>query len=261
MRLFVRTVVIILSVCLLVPAFCEAVDNQLSPYDKKELEKLTIEELLSIRNLISKVLSEKGYAVYRELSHGDKGDEVIKLQEALKETGYYSGNINGKYDTLTEKAVKAFQKSNGLSGTGVATQETQLILYSGDMSTKTTATPKPTVIPTPTPDPKYAEYGELDYTEYSRYPSQHYGEKVRLEGKVVQVVNSYFGDTVIRLSLLGSSDVVYIDIDNSLGLDFKILENDRLVIYAKMVGMKTYSAVWGNEVTIPHADAELVILK
>ena len=86
---------------------------------------------------------------------GNTGDAVGELQQALMNLGYYTGNITNTYDTATQKAVKAFQKKNGLTADGVAGQETRAKLTAADaVRADATATPKPTA--TPTPAPTYA---------------------------------------------------------------------------------------------------------
>jgi hypothetical protein len=52
-------------------------------------------------------LEESGKAI---LSKGSKGEEVIQLQELLKEKGLYKGKIDGVYGEQTKKAVTEFQK-------------------------------------------------------------------------------------------------------------------------------------------------------
>lgn len=49
---------------------------------------------------------------------GDTGDAVKKVQRRLKALGYYNSTIDGDYGNGTKKAVKAFQKRNGLRETG-----------------------------------------------------------------------------------------------------------------------------------------------
>ncbi|MBP3655858.1 MAG: peptidoglycan-binding protein [Clostridia bacterium] len=52
-------------------------------------------------------------------------EEVIRLQEMLRDLGYYSGNIrSGTFGALTGKAVARFQKENGLKATEIADPET-----------------------------------------------------------------------------------------------------------------------------------------
>jgi len=49
------------------------------------------------------------------LFKGSKETENIKiLQKALKDEGFYKYNIDGKFETETDKSVRAFQKKNGL---------------------------------------------------------------------------------------------------------------------------------------------------
>ncbi len=67
---------------------------------------------------------------YTTLRYGDKGESVRKLQKALKELNY-SVSADGDYGALTQMAVSAFQKCNGLEADGVAGPETQQLLYSG----------------------------------------------------------------------------------------------------------------------------------
>lgn len=56
--------------------------------------------------------------------YGSNGDEVRKIQEKLKEWGYYEGNVDGIYGSKTYNAVKKFQSKNGLKVDGVAGEKT-----------------------------------------------------------------------------------------------------------------------------------------
>ena len=52
-------------------------------------------------------------------------EEVIRLQEMLRDLGYYSGSIrSGQFGSVTGSAVAKFQKANGLKATQVADSET-----------------------------------------------------------------------------------------------------------------------------------------
>ena len=62
-------------------------------------------------------------------SKGSSGDSVFKLQQALKIKGYLKGTVDGKYGDVTANAVKAFQKSAGLSQTGKADKTTIAKLF------------------------------------------------------------------------------------------------------------------------------------
>lgn len=51
---------------------------------------------------------------------GSRGEEVKKIQTNLKKWGYYDGSVDGIYGDQTEKAVRYFQKKNGLTVDGIA---------------------------------------------------------------------------------------------------------------------------------------------
>ena len=46
------------------------------------------------------------------------------IQAALKNAGYYQGNVDGKIGTATKEALKSFQKDNGLDADGVCGRRT-----------------------------------------------------------------------------------------------------------------------------------------
>lgn len=68
---------------------------------------------------------------------GSSGDEVIQIQNKLKQWGYYNGAIDGSYGSKTYQAVKNFQAKNGLTADGVAGTKTLEAL--GISTKKTTA--------------------------------------------------------------------------------------------------------------------------
>lgn len=70
-------------------------------------------------------------SVYPLLYAGSQGSAVQALQSALKELGFYTSTIDGKYGTGTKNAVIAFQKMNGLPQTGTADAASQQLLYEG----------------------------------------------------------------------------------------------------------------------------------
>lgn len=54
------------------------------------------------------------------LKQGSSGPKVVELQSKLKQLGFSSGIVDGKFGPGTKKAVTAFQKSKGLKADGVA---------------------------------------------------------------------------------------------------------------------------------------------
>ena len=71
-------------------------------------------------------------STYRYLQLGSSGSDVTKLQQRLKDLGYFNGSVNGSFGSDTETALRAFQERNGLWVDGVAGEDTQRMLYSSD---------------------------------------------------------------------------------------------------------------------------------
>lgn len=56
---------------------------------------------------------------------GMKGDSVKKMQQRLKDLGYFTGDVTGLYGQITQNAVAYFQRLNGLTDDGIAGKKTQ----------------------------------------------------------------------------------------------------------------------------------------
>ena len=96
------------------------------------------------------------------LQRGFKGSEAVRsVQKRLKELGYYSGSVDGDFGEGTEKAVKEFQKANGLTPDGKVGEKTLKKLNSKDAKTykqaHATATPKVTATPKATATPNLSK--------------------------------------------------------------------------------------------------------
>ncbi len=65
------------------------------------------------------------------LRNGSRGDDVLDLQEMLKDRGFLSGRADGIFGNGTARAVQAFQRSVGLSADGVVGASTWAALESG----------------------------------------------------------------------------------------------------------------------------------
>jgi peptidoglycan hydrolase-like protein with peptidoglycan-binding domain len=62
------------------------------------------------------------------LRPGSEGPEVLALQTSLESLGYWLGGTDGRYAHLTQQAVLAFQKANGLGRDGIAGPQTMAAL-------------------------------------------------------------------------------------------------------------------------------------
>ena len=85
----------------------------------------------------------------RKLEYGSNGDLVKKLQDRLRDLGFYAAKSSGGYYEITQRAVRDFQRHNGLSADGVAGRQTQEMLFSMD-AVPASATPRPSPTPEPT---------------------------------------------------------------------------------------------------------------
>ena len=80
-------------------------------------------------------------AVYK---NGSSGDDVARIQKALKDAGFYQGEADGVFGGQTEAAVKKFQAAAGLGADGMVGPATWSKLFpaeapkgvSGDLSTR-----------------------------------------------------------------------------------------------------------------------------
>lgn len=72
---------------------------------------------------------------------GSRGSEVTQIQQALKDRGLFNVNVTGYYGTITERAVRQFQKQQGLTVDGIAGPQTlrALGIMSGTVPTATEA--------------------------------------------------------------------------------------------------------------------------
>jgi hypothetical protein len=66
------------------------------------------------------------------LSVGSQDAQVTALQQRLAADGFYSGPVTGYFGTLTETAVKAFQKAHGIKQAGYVGPSTRAALNAGE---------------------------------------------------------------------------------------------------------------------------------
>ena len=107
------------------------------------------------------------------LMRGEKNDNVVELQQILKQKGFYNSDITGYYGTETEQAVKEYQEKNGLEPDGRVGPETSQALFGQDytmllasLSQSGTVT---TLSPGDTGDNVVLLQKRLQYLEYYDY--------------------------------------------------------------------------------------------
>jgi peptidoglycan hydrolase-like protein with peptidoglycan-binding domain len=86
-------------------------------------------------------LQQKESASLPMLKQGASGEQVEMLQKQLKQAGFDPGELDGKFGSRTEAAVKAFQQAKGLEVDGMAGPRTQQALGQPASGTQWTAAP------------------------------------------------------------------------------------------------------------------------
>ncbi|NER00719.1 MAG: peptidoglycan-binding protein [Cyanothece sp. SIO2G6] len=115
------------------------------------------------------------------LQFGDEGPEVQSIQALLQIMGYYSGQIDGRYQENTVLAVIAFQQAAGLNGDGIMGPTTWAKLLplpqqieANNVVSPPTSTPAPaepaTPIASPTPEPAPPASNSSDDSDTAAVP-------------------------------------------------------------------------------------------
>jgi len=114
---------------------------------------------------------------------------------------------------------------------------------------------------TETPEQFKLKCTKLDYTQLARNPDNYQGQRIVYVGKVVQTQESG-NDMVLRINVTkGESglwkDTVWVNYTKPVGSN-RILEDDVVQLWGTVKGLRHYTAVMGNEVTIPEIDAKYI---
>lgn len=126
------------------------------------------------------------------------------------------------------------------------------------------ATPAPTFSPFPTPSASVfnaeeiqknriesrKDYIKLDYKKYARNPDTYPDQKVYFKGKIIQSIEKgkhYSFRVAVNNSY---NQIVWVDY-SAWPEDPRILENDKVTIYATCNGLYTYESTGAGQITIP----------
>ena len=82
---------------------------------------LALAALIAAGTLLAALIPVAEAATYNQ---GSSGAVVSQIQTKLKNWGYYAGDVDGVYGGATERAVRAFQRKNGLTADGKAGAQT-----------------------------------------------------------------------------------------------------------------------------------------
>lgn len=76
---------------------------------------LALAALVAAGTLLAALIPAAEAVTYKK---GSSGAVVSQIQTKLKNWGYYTGDVDGVYGSATERAVRAFQRKNGLTADG-----------------------------------------------------------------------------------------------------------------------------------------------
>ncbi len=124
--------------------------------------------------------------------------------------------------------------------------------------TQSTPVKTPTPTPSATPSMSIEEIKKnaigVTYDDLFRNNENYIGKIIYYKGEINQVIEVSQNNYALRVSVTQGdyywSDVIYV---NNVGKRF--LDNDIINIWGKVTGLESYTAVMGNEITIPEVDA------
>lgn len=115
------------GVVLAVTVFC-ALGIQAGAQADLDTGIVTVEETLPLEDM----QQPEPEVTYPELELNDNGFEVVNLQCRLRDLGYYNYKVTGYFGSLTEYAVRLFQKYNDIEVTGFVGNATNHVLYANE---------------------------------------------------------------------------------------------------------------------------------
>ncbi len=123
----------VLIPCILVAAGC-ATTKQVTDLEARvgalESKVVTVEQKQVAADTSMSVMEESpSLSVPVTVARPAAGSLTKKdIQQALKNAGYYTGKIDGQIGRNTRKAIRAFQRANGLTVDGIAGIRTKELL-------------------------------------------------------------------------------------------------------------------------------------
>lgn len=95
-----------------------------------------------------------------------------------------------------------------------------------------------------------AQCAEIPYTDIARTPDNFKGKSVKINGTVIQVSEGLFDSVTLRIQC-GGEDIWYVTYTRQNADEERILEGDWITAYGECNGVESYTAIFGNTITIP----------
>lgn len=90
-----------------------------------------------------------------------------------------------------------------------------------------------------------ASYATIDWRELTTYPENHIGEKVRVSGRIFNIVDTI----VLQMYVSGTQEPVYVEVLKGFS---GLYEDDSIVVYGTIRGKKCFTNQLGGQVCQPH---------
>jgi len=97
----------------------------------------------------------------------------------------------------------------------------------------------------------------ITYDQLARTPDDHFAEKVKFRGTVIQVMEGD-GITQIRLAVNDDYDNILLGEFDSSVVESRILEDDSITIRGLSTGLITYESTMGGSISIPGVSIEQI---
>lgn len=107
-----------------------------------------------------------------------------------------------------------------------------------------------------------ASCNSIPYGDIARNPNSYVGQKAVFSGEVIQVQENG-KKVVLRVNVTKGDyeiwdDTVYVDYQRKDDNESRVLEDDIITMYGEIKGIKEYTAVLGNQISIPHLEVEYI---
>ena len=240
-----------------------AAEEQTTEQQTEDLQKENEELRSQIESLMKELEELKGQQTEEEskpelpenvtnadatVQYSDKSTVKI-VQEALNAAGYNCGTPDGVAGAKTTEQINRYETEKGLVVNGIITDQ---LLESLGIAEKLEEQAKI--------EAEKASYsGDYTYEQLARNPDTYMGGKIRLSGKVLQVIEGT--DSHLRVAMNSNYDTVILVSYDKDKLSYRLLEDDMVTIYGTSQGVYSYEAVSGATITIPWVNADIVDLQ
>ncbi len=124
--------------------------------------------------------------LYEGVNDANGVKEVRRLQNRLKELGYFFGEVDGKFGAETGNAVRFFQNVNGMTATGVADSYTIDRIYSENVVMDPAPSPTPFAVGTSGDEVRELQQKLILYGFLAGQPDGSFGAKTETAVKLAQ---------------------------------------------------------------------------